>query len=405
MTDCGNTDYLKRPLPSQKSCLFHHISKRQRLQDDSSYHLVHSSLPIVKRIPGTTQQHVLIIDTGGGMKPTITAKAWRITHKYNITMSSYQSKAPPQECIVVNAITKAQLPGRTDPVIFEVNYATLIEDEDEFESLVVPFEMMKHGIKVDMTPRNYGGKGGITVDGKVLPYLFDNEKLFWEISKPTRDDMDTLKWIELNPPALLGEERIRRRKKIEKPHDIPWDEWRRRLAMLPEDVVKRTVLDATSQLYMEVENENRTKPREHYQSLCPGLHNFRQNETVASDTFFPTKVTNQGHTCSQIFVGLDSDFWATYPLKTESANGEALQDYTRTHGCPNIIRTDNTQSELGKTWTKHCRNYVIGTESTEPHHPWQNPPEKRDRVFKHDGEKRDAGHYIVPAPLGTKMVL
>ena len=189
--------------------------------------------------------------------------------------------------------------------------------------------------------------------------------------------MDTLKWIELHPPALLGEERIRRRKKIEIPHDIPWDEWRRRLAMLPEDVVKRTVLDATTQLYMEVENENRTEPREHYQSLCPGLRNFRQNETVATDTFFPTKVTNQGHTCSQIFVGLDSDFWATYPLKTESANVEALQDYTRTHGCPNIIRTDNAQSELGKTWTKHCRNYVIGTETTEPHHPWQNPAEKR----------------------------
>ena len=88
-------------------------------------------------------------------------------------------------------------------------------------------------------------------------------------------------------------------------------------------------------------------------------------------------MTNQGHTCSQIFVGLNSDFWATYPLKTESTNGEALQDYTRTHGCPNIIRTDNAQSELGKTWTKHCQTHVIGTETTETHHPWQNPAEKR----------------------------
>jgi hypothetical protein len=84
--------------------------------------------------------------------------------------------------------------------------------------------------------------------------------------------------------------------------------------MLPEDVVKRTVLDATTQLYMEVENEHRNEPREHYQSQCPGLCKF-----VASDTYFPTKVTNQGHTCSQMFVGLDSDFWVTYPVKTESA--------------------------------------------------------------------------------------
>ena len=136
--------------------------------------------PIIRRIPTTAQQHVLIIDTGGGITPTITANAWRITHRYNITMSmsGYQSKAPPQECIVVNAITKVKIPGRDEPMIFEVNYATLVQDENEFESLVVPFEMMQHGIKVDMTPTKYGGTGGITVDGDILPYRFDQEKLF-----------------------------------------------------------------------------------------------------------------------------------------------------------------------------------------------------------------------------------
>jgi hypothetical protein len=82
---------------------------------------------------------------------------------------------------------------------------------------------------------------------------YHDEKLYWHVSKLTQDDMDTLRWIELNPPALIGEERIRRRKKIEIPHNIPW-----------EDVVKRTVLDATPQLYMEVENEHRNEPREHY---------------------------------------------------------------------------------------------------------------------------------------------
>jgi hypothetical protein len=49
---------------------------------------------------------------------------------------------------------------------------------------------------------------------------------------------------------------------------------------------------------------------------------------------------------------------------------------TRTYGCPNIIRTDNAQSELGRTWTQHCCTHGIGTETTEPHHPWQNPAEK-----------------------------
>jgi hypothetical protein len=58
--------------------------------------------------------------------PTITANAWKVTHTYNVTMSmlGYQSKEPPQECKVVNAIAKVTIPGREEPVIFEVNYAT-----------------------------------------------------------------------------------------------------------------------------------------------------------------------------------------------------------------------------------------------------------------------------------------
>jgi hypothetical protein len=172
---------------------------------------------------------MLIIDTGGGTSPTITSNAWKVTYRYISTMSitGYQSKEPPINCAVVNAVTKAFLPGRVDPVIFEVNYATLIPDANEFESLVVPFDMMKHGTKIDMIPVKHGGTGAIKINDELLPYMFDDEKLYWKIVKPTRDDMDTLRWFELNPPALLGERRIRRRKKTDVPHDIPWDEWRR----------------------------------------------------------------------------------------------------------------------------------------------------------------------------------
>jgi hypothetical protein len=205
---------------------------------------------------------ILIIDTGGGTQPTITERAWKVTHRHNIIMmmQGYQNKGPPLECPIVNALTKAQIPGWPDPVIFEVNHATLIKDQGEFESLVVPFEMMKHGIKVDMTPSKYGGTNSISICGEVIPYIYDDEKLFWEISKPTQDDLDTLRWIELTPPVLLGENRARRIMKEKKPHNIPWVEWRKRLAMLPDEVVKKTVLEATTQFYMQVENENRSEP-------------------------------------------------------------------------------------------------------------------------------------------------
>jgi hypothetical protein len=96
----------------------------------------------------------------------------------------------------------------------------LIQDEDEFESLLVPFEMMKHGVKIDMIPPKYGGKGSITIDDENLPFMFDDEKLYWEIAKPIQDNLDILKWFELNPPALLGETRICRRKHQDQPHSM-----------------------------------------------------------------------------------------------------------------------------------------------------------------------------------------
>ena len=56
-------------------------------------------------------------------------------------------------------------------------------------------------------------------------------------------------------------------------------------------------------------------------------------------------------------------------MKTETNNGEALQDFTRQIEVPNVLRTDNTQSELGYTWIKHCRGLCIERQTTEPHHP------------------------------------
>jgi hypothetical protein len=57
--------------------------------------------------------------TGGGVTPTTTTNAWKVTHRYNITMPmlGYQSKAPPEECRVVNAKTKVNIPGREDLVL------------------------------------------------------------------------------------------------------------------------------------------------------------------------------------------------------------------------------------------------------------------------------------------------
>ena len=50
----------------------------------------------------------------------------------------------------------------------------------------------------------------------------------------------------------------------------------------------------------------------------------------------------------------------------------ALQDFSRTVGIPNTIKTDNAKTETGERWTNWCRKYCVNTKYTEPHYPWQN---------------------------------
>eukprot|EP00957_Ditylum_brightwellii_P140635 10713595-Ditylum_brightwellii.AAC.1 len=138
------------------------------------------------------------------------------------------------------------------------------------------------------------------------------------------------------------------------------DEWRKRFAMLPDKVVEKTLENSTC-YYLNIESENRQDPRRHYKYQFPGICLPRQRETVASDTFFPSATSRWGNTCSQFFVGLDSDQWKVYPMRSESHNVSALQDYCRNVGIPSTLKIDNAQSE----------------ETTEPHSPWQNPAEPK----------------------------
>ena len=66
----------------------------------------------------------------------------------------------------------------------------LIDNPEECESLIVPFEMMRHGIQCDLTPWNLGGDGCMLVDEEYFNFGWDEEKLFFSISKPDKKDME-----------------------------------------------------------------------------------------------------------------------------------------------------------------------------------------------------------------------
>ena len=65
-------------------------------------------------------------------------------------ISGYQDSSEPQACKIVNAITKVEIQGVDEPILLIMNYATLIPDEDESESLCQPFNLMVHGVQIDM---------------------------------------------------------------------------------------------------------------------------------------------------------------------------------------------------------------------------------------------------------------
>ena len=309
----------------------------------------------------------------------MTARACQVLETTGQTteLLPYGSAGPARLCHIANVVIKAHFPHRDLPVLFVLNHVNLFSDPNEKESLAVPFNFWAHGIKCCLRPPEYGGTCGLIVDDETFPFQWDKEKLYLNISKPTEADLTTLEWFELTSPNPDLAQRIRRTAQTptETPGKIPLAEWRRRLAMLPEDVVRKT-LKNTTHFYLNPSIENRQDPRREILSHRPGLRWKRRNEVVGTDTFFPNIKTAQGHTCSQLFVGQNSLRWDVFPLKTEANNYQALQDVSRNQGVANVIRSDNAASEIDDEWTSFCRTYCTEQQTTIPHSPWMNFAER-----------------------------
>ena len=248
---------------------------------DYSPSLISSSTPFIQYRYSRSQSSSRHPRSGfwGGFKPTVTTRAWHIEARLGTTtnLKSYQSEhitAHPD----VNAVTKIKFQNGQQPILVRFYRGTLIEDPDEEESLMVPFDMMRHGTHVDSIPIQYGGRGAIRVDDTWIPMCFDGEKMYLVIEHPTEQELDELPIYDLNSSKPmerhLDEEHeapSRRRQHRTKPEgEIPLSEWRKRLALLPEDVVKKT-LENTTQYYQELEHENRGHPRRHLKALYHAL--------------------------------------------------------------------------------------------------------------------------------------
>ena len=260
-----------------------------------------------------------------------------------------------------------------EPFLLIMHHACYYDDDEQDESLVLPFQAMCHGIKFDLTPKDRLKENGepgtqkMVVQDREIPLTFYGRKMFIKIRRPTPDEMEDLEFYELTSPIGFQPENntnhediTTRRKRTDKPYKqypggLTMIEWRKRLAMAPDEVIRKT-FKATTQMAMSLDIDNRIIPRRHHKARFPFLKQNRINDEFHSDTFFLSVKSNQGHTCSQIFLGKKTHYMSVHPLKKDSHSFVALQDFGRKVGLPNTIKTDNAKTEIGNKWTQWCRN-------------------------------------------------
>jgi hypothetical protein len=96
-------------------------------------------------------------------------------------------------------------------------------------------------------------------------------------------------------------------------------------AWLPENVVKETFKNTTQYARMSMS----TVLKKHYNSPFPTLNVHCREEALATNTVYSNvPAVDSGVTIAQLFVGLTSTVCDVYPLKTEKAFVNTLQDVT-----------------------------------------------------------------------------
>jgi hypothetical protein len=77
--------------------------------------------------------------------------------------------------------------------------------------------------------------------------------------------------------------------------------------------------------------------QQHHKSHFPWIHYHLLDETVATDMIFSSIPDISGATCGQVFFRMVSDCINLYGLSSGKIGPEALDDFLREEGAPNIM--------------------------------------------------------------------
>ena len=106
-----------------------------------------------------------------------------------------------------------------------------------------------------------------------------------------------------------------------------------------------------------------------YTSPFPALNVQRRNEPVATDTVCSnTPAVDDGSTCAQIFVGVDTHFCDVYGMRTDGQFVHTLMDNIRKRGAMDLIISDWAQAEVSAKVKDVLRHFCIDDRRSEPYY-------------------------------------
>ena len=286
-----------------------------------------------------------------------------------------------------------------DVLLLQVNEGVIMP---KGKSLLSSNQMRAHGHAVNDAPKRYGGQQSITMStGNTLPLRYRSALCMLSARKPTQWELENLEPLHLTSPApwnpALEDDRIEHdespalethqladggwsmsNKATKQPEEPDWERIRQCLGYKPEEVCKKT-MEATTQLARHQVN---VPMKEHYKARFPALNVRRLNEVFATDTFFSSEKAIGGFSCAQIYVGKTSYLTEVLGMHRESSMHDTLTDFIRKWGAPSALLSDNARTEIGNAVKSILRKYNIKDLQTEPHHPNQNPAERRIQEVK-----------------------
>ena len=344
--------------------------------------------PVIRR--GRTQDEAgrVVLD-GGTEFEVIGGIGWRVLEKVSKSakLHGWGAHMDGPTLPIVNAVTAYDHPETKATILLGLGGAAYDERIEQTEALVNTHVMRRNNVTVHDVAERDGGLQRIELDDAIIKLDFtDDEKLLtFAIREPTLEEVESLNiyWLTPRIPSdsseLLKQSSRRGRGSVVEEEPTQWN---KRLGNSTEFVTMKT-LSATTQLCSEpVEMENREAPRQHRKKRLIPLHPNRLEGRTDSDTFFSTIKSIRSFTCVQLFVHLGSQFLFARCMTREAKSHGAYQDFVREVGAPNILLTDNSQTQSGTKWTKTSRENITKQIHSVPHNQNQNQTELKVRDIK-----------------------